>query len=100
MKLSKCACVAAIVFLPFAANADPREDLVDGVAKCAVIADNTARLACFDALTPQLKAAQAAPATPAVAPPAQPADNRAWYDPARTLRRQPIGANHPRTIWR
>jgi hypothetical protein len=95
MKLSKCVCVAAIVFLPFAASADPREDLVDGVAKCAVIADNTARLACFDALTPQLKAAQAAPAAPAAAPPTQPADNRAWYDPGRIFGASPSAQTTP-----
>jgi hypothetical protein len=63
------------------------------MAKCAAIADSMARLACYDALSPTLKAAQSAPppvvaATPppagtAPAAVAPPADNRPWYDPGR-----------------
>jgi hypothetical protein len=60
------------------------------MAKCAAVADNMARLACYDALNPAVKAAQAEPPPPpppaaVVAPPpagaAPPADQSAWYDP-------------------
>ena len=95
MNLPKYACIAAIVILPLSAYAGPREDLVDGVAKCAVIADNVARLACFDALTPQLKAAQAVPPAPAAPAPAQPSDNRAWYDPGRIFGASPSAQTTP-----
>lgn len=106
--------VAASALLPLAAHADPRQDLVDGMARCAVVNDSVDRLACYDALYPQLKAAQApapfvavgappaaAPAAPSMAPPPAsmpaaappavataappPADNRPWYDPGRIL---------------
>jgi len=78
MNLLKCGWIVALTLVPAASLAGPREDIVDGMAKCAAIADNSARLACFDALVPQVKAAQAAP--PETAPPA---DTRAWYDPSR-----------------
>jgi hypothetical protein len=70
--------LAALLALAMAspAAADPRSDLVDGMTKCAAIGDGVARLACYDALNPALKAAQAAPPAaapapeaPAVAPP-------------------------------
>jgi hypothetical protein len=84
MKIICAAAVAAFMSIPMAADAGPREDLVDGVAKCATVTDNTARLACYDALTPVVKAAEAAP--PAPSPPAPtasaaPGDATPWYDP-------------------
>ena len=93
--------VLAAVLLPgvAAAGPDPRQELIDGMAKCAAVADNTARLACYDALNPTLHAAQAAPPPPAaVAPPAQQADNgRPWYDvfgvtPSRQTTPQTFGS--------
>lgn len=82
MNVAKAAVLAAAVLLPGVAAADPRQDLIDGMAKCAAVADNTARLACYDALNPILHAAEAAP--PPVAPPAPPAataqNERPWYD--------------------
>ncbi len=92
MKMARIAILGAVLLLPCAAAADPGRDLVDGMARCAGVADNGARLACYDALNPTLKAAQAAPpavAPPAVAPPsaeavpppAEAADSRPWYDP-------------------
>jgi hypothetical protein len=59
------------------------------------VADNTARLACYDALTPQLKAVQAQPAAAPPPPPAQAADNRAWYDPDRIFGTSPQQQTRP-----
>jgi hypothetical protein len=82
MNITRAAVIAAALAVPFAAQADPRQDLVDGMAKCAGIAEGTARLACYDALNPTLKAAQTPP-PPVAAPPAAAADNRPWYDTDR-----------------
>ena len=86
MNIARVAAFAAILIIPSAAGAGPRDELVDGMAKCAVLADSAARLACYDALSPMVKAAQTEPPAPPVAevpaPPA-PADTRAWYDPSR-----------------
>ncbi len=87
MKFWKFACVAALVLTPAEAGAGPREDLIEGMAKCAVVADNAARLACYDALAPQLKAAQAQPQ--------EPLDNRAWYDPGRIFGTSPAQQTTP-----
>jgi hypothetical protein len=61
------ACVAAPAF------ADPRDDVLGKIAKCAEIADMSARLACFDQQTPDVKAvlgiADTAAAPSQVAPP-------------------------------
>jgi len=111
MKLPRFA-FAAFLLVPLAAQADPRQDLVDGLAKCSVINDSIERLSCYDALYPQLKAAESiaptasapaapqpsapfvgpAPAAPAatqaIAPAAAPppvVDNRPWYNPGRIL---------------
>jgi len=83
MNLARVAAICAIVAIPGLADAGPRDDLIAGMAKCAAVADATARLACYDALNPVVKAAQAEP-PPAAAPAAQPpaaetADNRPWY---------------------
>ena len=91
--------LALFVLVPAAAFADARQDLVDGMAKCAAVADNTQRLSCYDALNPALKAAQtessppAATVTPAPAQP--PADTRAWYDPSRLFGVSPQNQTSP-----
>ena len=101
MNKARLALVAAAVVLSSAAAdaADPRQDLVDGMARCATIADGAARLSCYDALNPTLKAAQAAPAlTPqvAAAPPAQTADSgRPWYDPLGVFGTAPSAQTRP-----
>ena len=46
MNVSKIACVAAILLLPATAMAGPSEELIAGMAKCAALTDNTARLTC------------------------------------------------------
>lgn len=83
MNIARVAAIAAIVLVPTLAGAGPRDELIDGMAKCAAVTDNPARLACYDALNPTLKAAQAEPPAPpaAAAPPAKAADNTPWYDP-------------------
>jgi hypothetical protein len=81
MNIARVAVIAAILLIPAAAGAGPREDLIDGMAKCGAVADNAARLSCYDALNPTVKAAQAEPPPP-VAPAAAPAgEQSAWYDP-------------------
>jgi hypothetical protein len=96
MRFAASAALALAIALPAAASADPRQDLIDGMVKCGAIADNTARLACFDALNPTVQAARTAPAPAPVQPPAPagapavastapaaapPAEERPWYDP-------------------
>jgi hypothetical protein len=83
--------IAATAILPIAATAGPSEDLVAGMAKCAAVADNTVRLACYDALAPQLKAAQ----TPVAPPAAEAAENRPWYDPGRIFGTSPSQQTKP-----
>ena len=43
------------------ANAGARDDVVAGLARCSTIADDKARLACYDALAPRAKDAMATP---------------------------------------
>ena len=88
MKLFKASVLAALLTFPVTANAGPNEDLVAGMGKCAAITDNTSRLACYDSLAPQLKAAQQQPAPP-------PVDNRAWYDPSRIFGTSPAQQTRP-----
>jgi hypothetical protein len=87
MNFRKLACLAVFVLVPVAAGAGPRDDLIDGMAKCATVTDNAARLACYDALAPQLKAAQSTPQ--------EPVDNRAWYDPGRIFGTSPAQQTTP-----
>jgi hypothetical protein len=87
MNFQRSLAALAFVLVPVAAGAGPREDLIDGMAKCATVANNAARLACYDALAPQLKAAQSAPQ--------EPVDNRAWYDPGRIFGTSPAQQTTP-----
>ena len=96
MNLSRAALVVAIVMLPAAAHSGASDELVAGVAKCATVPDNSARLACYDALAPQLKAAQSQPAPPvAPTPPTETADSRPWYDPGRIFGTSPAQQTRP-----
>jgi hypothetical protein len=53
---------AAILFcLSTAALAGPRDDVLEALGKCAVIAADKDRLACYDALTPRIKDVLATP---------------------------------------
>jgi len=71
MKLLIMAIGVAAIASSTPALADQRDDVLKSMAKCAQIADQAKRVACFDAETPKLKAAlgasQEAPSAP-VAP--------------------------------
>lgn len=43
------------------AAAGPRDDVLEALGRCGAIADNNARLACYDALAPRVKDALATP---------------------------------------
>lgn len=43
------------------ASAAPRDDVLEALGKCAAIADNNARLACYDGLAPHVKQALSTP---------------------------------------
>ncbi|HXL98566.1 MAG TPA: hypothetical protein VN932_01450 [Rhizomicrobium sp.] len=52
---------ALVLSFPGAAPAAPRDDVLDAMGKCAAVADDKARLACYDALSPRVKDALATP---------------------------------------
>jgi hypothetical protein len=52
---------ALVLSFSGAAPAAPRDDVLDAMGKCAAIADDKARLACYDALSPRLRDALATP---------------------------------------
>ncbi len=57
-----CAAIAAIFsFSQPKAFAGPRDEVLEAMGKCAAVADEKARLACYDAAAPRLKAALATP---------------------------------------
>jgi hypothetical protein len=66
---------AFVAVLGTPALADPREDVLQAMNKCAAIAADHERLTCYDGLKPQLQAALAAP------PPQQVAqkDDSSWF---------------------
>ncbi|MEJ0025653.1 MAG: hypothetical protein WDN01_06450 [Rhizomicrobium sp.] len=55
-----------------AADAGPRDDVVDVLAKCTDVADREARIACYDRAAPQLRAAAGLPPAPPAAPESTP----------------------------
>jgi hypothetical protein len=64
MKNSRIAIIALTMVLEgaFPARAQaPTQDLLEALGRCAAIADDHARLACYDAMSPRLKDALAAP---------------------------------------
>ncbi len=81
MHLRRIAPAIAIVLIQAApALAGPQDDALNAIAKCASVADDHARLACYDAAAPQVKAAVAAPPAPEVAatPPPQ-ESSKSWF---------------------
>jgi hypothetical protein len=62
------AVLAVALLSATAAFAGPREDVLHDFSRCAQIADNAKRLACFDALAPRVKQAVAPASAPAVPP--------------------------------
>ncbi|HEX2591911.1 MAG TPA: hypothetical protein VHL34_10480 [Rhizomicrobium sp.] len=64
------------------AVAGARDDLLQAINKCAGVADNTERLACYDALKPQVTAAIAEPPPQQVAeaaPPGGKENGSSWF---------------------
>ena len=63
MSLRKAALVAFVCPLLWNGNtwAGPRDDVLEAMGRCASIADDRARLACYDAAAPRLKNALATP---------------------------------------
>lgn len=62
MNLQRSAIVLLALFIAGAALANPRDDALNEMLRCAAMTDANARHACFDAAIPQLKAAsQTAP---------------------------------------
>jgi len=59
-------------------QAGPRDDVLEAMGRCAAIADNTARLACYDALAPQLKTALSTPPPSLDRPPTQ-QEQESWF---------------------
>jgi hypothetical protein len=78
MDLRKVAAAAALMLAAVApALADPRDDALAAVAKCTSLTDDRARLACFDAAVPDVKAALAAPAPQVAETPKQ--EEESWF---------------------
>ncbi|SRR5579885_3024842 len=70
---------ATLVFIGLStAQAGPRDDVLEAMGRCAALADNTARLACYDALAPQLKTALSTPPATLDHPPTQ-QEQESWF---------------------
>jgi len=74
------ACGAAIAFQIGTAAASPRDDVLDGLQKCAAVTDDKARLACYDALVRPAQEAMAHPPEPGEAthPPTK-EEQKSWF---------------------
>jgi len=73
--------VTSLAFLTLfcgSSNAASRDDVLEQLGRCAAIADNTARLACYDALAPHVKDALATPPTGIDHPPTQ-EEQKSWF---------------------
>jgi hypothetical protein len=76
--------VFAVTILAFSAmfyshaGAASRDDVLEQLGKCAAIADNTARLACYDAMSPHVKDALATPPATIDHPPTQD-EQKSWF---------------------
>lgn len=77
MNLRKYAIAAGFTMcLPVVAQASVRDDVLRALDHCAAVADKDQRLACFDQLAPQVKAAIAE--APMAAPPT-PEQQKSWF---------------------
>jgi hypothetical protein len=74
------ACSAAISFQIGTAAASPRDDVLSGMQKCAGVADDKSRLACYDALVRPAQEAMARPPAPGEAsqPPTK-EEQKSWF---------------------
>lgn len=71
---------ACVLLLSTAAAASPREDVLNGVQKCAAVTDDKARLACYDALAKPAREAMARPPEPGeAAHPPTVEEQKSWF---------------------
>lgn len=78
MKLRVTLIVASICLgLTAPVAAAPRDDALEAIAKCASLADDHARLACYDAAAAKAKDALSAPPPPVVAE--TPKESESWF---------------------
>src|ERR1700761_9350630 len=61
-----------------AVHADPREDVLEAVTKCAAITDDKGRLGCYDAIAPHARDAINVPPPVLTAPPT-PEEQKSWF---------------------
>ena len=61
-----------------AVHADPREDLLQAINKCAAVSDDKARLACYDAAAPHLRDVVSAPPQTMSTPPTK-EEEKSWF---------------------
>ncbi|HEY1615117.1 MAG TPA: hypothetical protein VGF97_15640 [Rhizomicrobium sp.] len=80
MKVGIAVFALGILFAGAASAQDASRDVLEALGKCGAIADDHARLACFDALTPRVRDALAAPPT-ALASNHQPTveEQKSWF---------------------
>jgi hypothetical protein len=67
-----------VLCLPAAALADSRDDVLEALGKCAAIADDKGRLACYDTLSPRAKDVLAVPPETLAHPPTK-EEQETWF---------------------
>jgi hypothetical protein len=71
---------ACVLLLSTSANASPRDDVLNGLQKCAAVAEDKSRLACYDALAKPAREALARPPEPGEAAHAPTAEEqKSWF---------------------
>ena len=70
--------VLALVSSLNSASADPREDVLDAMGKCAAITADQQRLACYDAMAPRVRDALNVPPAALSAPPTK-EQQQSWF---------------------
>jgi len=79
LRLIAAIAIAALFSSPCLAQSDVSEDALSAVAKCASLADDHARLACYDAAAPKVKDALAAPVPPPQVAQTQEQQSESWF---------------------
>jgi hypothetical protein len=67
-----------LAILSGAVHADPREDLLQAINKCAAITDDKARLGCYDAIAPHLHDVVNVPPPVMTTPPTK-EEEKSWF---------------------
>jgi hypothetical protein len=79
-RLTGAACAVIFSCLAGVTLAEPADDLLAGLHKCAAVADDKARLACYDALAPQAQTVLATHSAPQESPrPATKEEQESWF---------------------